>query len=131
VAPDTKFEPATVIVVPPVVGPEVGDTEVTVGAGFVYVNPFASVADWPSGFVTWTLRAPAVPAGVVPRTCVALTNVTPVASTPFTRIVAPDTKLVPVTVIVVPPVVGPDVGDTDVTAGAAFEYVNAFASVAD
>ena len=50
--------------------------------------------------------------------CVALTNVTPVAATPPTRTVAPDTKFVPLIVIVVPPAVGPEVGDTDVTVGA-------------
>ena len=77
------------------------------------------VADWPFGLVIWTSRAPAVPAGVRAVTCVALTNVTLVAATPPTRTVAPETKLVPVRVIVVPPAVGPDVGETDVSVGAA------------
>ena len=52
------------------------------------------------------------------RTCVALRNVTPVADVPPTRTVAPETKLVPLIVIVVPPAVVPDVGDTEVTVGA-------------
>ena len=43
----------------------------------------------------------------------------PVAATPLTRTVAPDTNAVPFTVMVVPPPVGPDAGETDVTAGAA------------
>ena len=76
------------------------------------------VADWPFGLVICTSRAPAVPAGVRAVTCVALTNVTFVAAVPPTRTVAPDTKFVPVRVIVVPPAVGPDVGDTDVSVGA-------------
>ena len=36
---------------------------------------------------------------------------------PPTRTVAPDTKFVPVSVMVVPPAVGPDVGETDVSVG--------------
>ena len=59
-----------------------------------------------------------MPAGVVARSCVALTNVTPVADVPPTRTVAPETKLVPVSVMTVPPAVGPAVGDTDVSVGA-------------
>jgi hypothetical protein len=42
-----------------------------------------------------------------------LTNVTLVAATPPILIVAPDSKLLPLTVISVPPVVGPLRGDTD------------------
>jgi hypothetical protein len=46
---------------------------------------------------------------------VELTHVTPLAATPPTRTVAPDTKFVPVRVIVVPPAVGPEVGETEVS----------------
>ncbi len=83
------------------------------------MKALARLAACPSGLVTWTLCAPAVPAGVTARTCVADRNVTPVAATPLTRTVAPETKAVPVIVIVVPPVVGPDVGESEVTVGAA------------
>ena len=83
------------------------------------MNAPARVAAWPSGLVTCTACAPAAPAGVTARTCVADRNVMPVAATPLTRTVAPDTNAVPFTVMVVPPPVGPDVGETDVTAGAA------------
>ena len=69
--------------------------------------------------MTCTSRAPAVPAGVRAVSCVALTNVTFVAAVPPTRTVAPETKFAPVSVIVVPPAVGPEVGDTDVSVGAA------------
>ncbi len=75
------------------------------------------VADWPFGFVIWTSRAPALPAGVRAVTCVALENATLVAATPATLTVAPETKFVPVSVMVVPPVVGPEAGETDVSVG--------------
>ncbi len=81
------------------------------------MNAPARVAAWPSGLVTCTVCAPAAPAGVTARTCVADRNVTPVAATPLTRTVAPETKAVPVIVIVVPPAVGPEVGETDVRPG--------------
>ena len=68
--------------------------------------------------MTCTSRAPAVPAGVRAVSCVALTNATFVAAAPPTRTVAPETKFAPVSVIVVPPAVGPEVGDTDVSVGA-------------
>ena len=83
------------------------------------MNAPARLAACPLGLVTCTALAPAVPAGVTARTCVAERNVTPVAATPFTCTVAPETNAAPVIVIVVPPVVGPDAGDTVVTAGAA------------
>ena len=60
---------------------------------------------------------PAAAAGVFARSCVADTKVTPVAATPLTRTVAPETKLLPVIVIVVPPAVGPEVGETEVRPG--------------
>ena len=81
------------------------------------MNAPVRVADCPPGLVICTSRAPAVPAGVVARTCVALTNVTAVAAVPPTRTVAPDTKFVPASVITVPPVLGPDDGVTDVSVG--------------
>ena len=81
------------------------------------MNALASDADWPLGFAICTVRAPALPAGVVARTWVAETNVTPVAGMPLTSTVAPDTKLVPARVMVVPPVDGPDAGLIDVSVG--------------
>ena len=81
------------------------------------MNCAAAVADWPFEFVTWTLLAPAVPAGDVARSCVELTSVTPVAATPPMRTVAPVAKFVPAIVITVPPAVGPLVGVKDVIVG--------------
>jgi hypothetical protein len=48
---------------------------------------------------------------------VELTTVTPVAATPPRVSVAPPTKLLPVTVMNVPPAAGPDVGLTESTRG--------------
>jgi len=56
-------------------------------------------------------------AGVRAVSFVELTKVTLVANLPPTLMVAPDTKFVPVTVINVPPDVGPLPGDTAVGAG--------------
>ena len=77
----------------------------------VYVNA-PDLVEVPPAVVTATLLAPTVPAGVLAVIEVALTTTTLVAEAPpiFT-LVAP-VKFVPVMVIVVPPVVGPDVGVT-------------------
>jgi hypothetical protein len=117
VAPDKKFVPVMVIAVPPAVGPPVGLTPEIVGAGAVYVKAFDRVALPPSGFVTMTATAPAALAGVVAVSWVALAMLTFVAACPPTVTVAPVTKLVPVMVIAVPPVVGPVVGATALMVG--------------
>jgi hypothetical protein len=94
------------------------------------VNPLVFVPEPVSGFVTTTSRAPAVPAGVVALSDVELLNTTPVADAPPTVTVAPDWKPVPVIVIDVPPLTGPELGDTVVTVGSAL-YVNAFVFVTE
>ena len=77
----------------------------------VYVNA-PDLVEVPPAVVTATLLAPTVPAGVLAVIEVALTTTTFVADvTPIFTLVAP-VKFVPVMVIVVPPVVGPDVGVT-------------------
>jgi hypothetical protein len=68
--------------------------------------------------VTFTLTAPAAPAGVAAVIFVLLTTVTAVAALPPRVTVAPATKLLPLIVIAVPPVVGPETGVTLVTEGA-------------
>ena len=72
----------------------------------------------PPAVVTVTSTVP-VPAGAVAVIWVAELTVKPVAlvAPNFTAVAA--SKLVPVIVTVVPPAVGPDVGEIDVTAGAA------------
>ena len=62
---------------------------------------------------------PAVPAGVVAVMVVELVTLTPVAALPPMVTVVPLTKFVPVMVTLVPPAVGPELGDIAVTVGAA------------
>src|SRR2546426_12183963 len=74
---------------------------------------------------------PAACAGVVALICVALTTLTPVAVAPPTVTVAVASKFVPLIVIAVPPVVGPEVGLTPVTVGGGGAmYVNTSAGLA-
>ena len=75
--------------------------------------------DWVSGLVTTTLFVPAVPAGVIAVSEVALTKTTLVAALPPIVTVAPFTKPVPVIVTAVPPIVEPEFGVIEVTVGAA------------
>ena len=110
--------PVIVIAVPPAVGPDIGDTLVTVGAGATYVKALASDPLCKSVLVTVTPTAPAACAGVVAVIVVAFTTVTPVPALPPTLTVAPLANPVPVIVIPVPPPVDPDVGDALVTVGA-------------
>ena len=124
VAP-VKLVPVIVKAVPAVSGPDDGATLAMVGSA-TNVNAAAFVAVPPT-VVTATLCAPAVPAGVCAVIEVAVAT-TLVASTPPTFTVAP-VKFVPVIVIDVPAVSGPDVGDTLAMAGSA-TYVNAAAFVA-
>ena len=110
VAP-VKFVPVMVIVVPPVVGPDVGVTLLIVGSRTMYVNALVLVAV-PPAVVTATLLAPAVPAGVLAVTEVLDTTTMFVAAMPPTVTLVAPVKLVPAIVMVVPPVVGPEVGLT-------------------
>src|SRR5262249_48557769 len=118
IAPLTKFVPAIVTAVPPVVEPLFGVTLVTPGAGPLEVKPFVKVPGCVSGVVTRTFPAPAACAGVVAVSCVLLTNVTLVAAVPPNVTVAPVTKFVPAIVTAVPPDVEPLFGVTLVTPGA-------------
>jgi len=72
----------------------------------------------PPGVVTVALTVP-VPAGLVAVIDVAFTTRTFVAWRVPNETVAGRTKLVPVMVTTVPPLVGPDDGATSVTVGAA------------
>ena len=73
----------------------------------------------PPGVVTKTLAVPALPAGVEQVAEVADVMVTPVHAVPPTVIPVAPVKLVPVMVMDVPPAVGPLVGETEATVGAA------------
>ena len=81
----------------------------------------------PPGVVTKTLAVPALPAGVVQLTEVADVTVTPVHADPPTVMPVAPVRLVPVMVMDVPPAVGPLVGETEVTVGAATYVKKAFA----
>jgi hypothetical protein len=117
VAPVAKFVPVIVTAVPPAVVPLFGNTPVTVGIT-TYVNPLARLPLCPLT-VTVTVTAPALPAGVFAVMDVPLTTTTPVAAVPPNVTVAPVTKLVPVIVTEVPPLVVPLFGATPVTVGVA------------
>jgi hypothetical protein len=128
-APPWKPVPVIATVVPPLVGPEVGETLLTVG-GTVKVKAVASVADCESGLVTMIPTVPALSAGVTALICVELLTVTEVATTLPNATVAPAWKPMPVIVTDVPPVTGPELGETLLTVGGAAN-VKAAARVAD
>ena len=88
------------------------------------MKPFASVPDKPSGLITVTPNGPAAFDAVLAVRVVALTTVTLVAAAPPIVTVAPATKFVPETVIVVPPVVGPLAGLTLDTVGGGCALMN-------
>src|SRR6202011_4007844 len=124
VAP-VRFVPVIVTTVPPVVGPLVGLTAVTVGAGVTNVNWSAAVlALVPPAVVTVTSTAPAASAGELAVIEVALFTVKPVAAVPPNSTAVAPVRFVPVIVTTVPPVVGPLVGLTAVTVGAPTTKVN-------
>ena len=81
------------------------------------MNPLVRVPDWPPVLVTTTLTAPAACAGVLAVICVALTTTILVAAVPPNVTPAPAWNPVPVIVTAVPPLVGPLVGDTELTVG--------------
>jgi hypothetical protein len=108
-----KFVPVTVTVVVPALGPDVGLTPVTLGAGMYVYWSAAPVALVPPGVVTVTSTTP-LPAGAVAVMLVAPLSVKVAAVVPNLTALAP-LKFVPVIVTDVP--VGPDVGLTAVTVG--------------
>ena len=115
VAP-VKLVPVITTLVPPTIGPDVGARPVTVGAATKVKVP--TDVPVPPSVVTLTVTDPA-PAGEVAVICVAELTVKLVAAVaPNLTAVAP-VKLVPVMTTLVPPAVGPDVGASPVTVGAA------------
>ena len=75
----------------------------------------------PPGVVTKTLAVPALPAGAVAVMLVELTTVTSVAAVPPRVTAVTPVNLAPVMVMLVPPAVGPLVGEILVTVGGASE----------
>lgn len=112
-----RFVPPRVIVVPPVVGPELGVTDEMVGAGAKYVKPLGRLAV-PPEVVTETIFGPTLPGGVTAINVSALTTATAVAAAPPIVTEVVPIRFVPEMVMLIPPVVGPDAGATEVTVGA-------------
>src|SRR6204780_1488472 len=111
VAP-VKPWPVMVTVVPPVDGPELGEILVMTGEEKVKLSAGRG-ALVPSGVMTWTAATRADSAGDTTVMVVSLTTVRSVPATvPKTTSVAP-VKWVPVMVTVVPPLVGPVLGDSE------------------
>jgi hypothetical protein len=82
------------------------------------VKPPVRVDDSPQPLLITMSRAPAVPAGVTAVRRVGLVDATFVAAAPpIRRVMLRLVKLVPVTVINVPPAIGPEAGDTAVMVG--------------
>ena len=99
-------------------GPRTGSTDVTVGGGS-YVNPFGKIAV-PLELVTSTSTGPAATARgdlhvrlVAPSTLMKVAAVFPIS----TRVSGVEVKPVPVTVMRIPPDMGPKSGSTLVTVG--------------
>ena len=104
-------------VVPPLVVPDVGVSEVTVGVGAVRYSWAVPDVPVPPAVVTLTFTAPATWGLVLAWTTVGLVTVKDVAAVaPKWTAVAPMNP-VPVILTVVPPLVVPDVGVSEVTVG--------------
>ena len=82
------------------------------------MKPPGRVVVRPQPLVSTMSRAPAVPAGVTAVSVVLLVDTTFVAATPPIRTVMLRlVKVVPRSVINVPPAIGPEAGDTEVIVG--------------
>ena len=125
-----KFVPVIVKAVPPNVVPNAGAMLAMVGADeAIYVNAPVLVTG-PLTVFTKTSFKPAVPAGVTAIICDSNLLVMLANEPPTSTLVAPS-KLVPVIVIVVAPVVGPVTGLTSEMVGVGTTYVNAPVLVTD
>ena len=127
-----KPVPVMVTGVPPAAGPALGATELTVGTGAKYLKwSDGEVAEVPPGVMTVTSTVPGACAGEVAVIWVAETTVKlEAAVAPKWTAVAP-VKPVPVMVTEVPPAVGPVVGATELTVGAATKVKSSAEEVAE
>ena len=83
------------------------------------MNALARPPLCPPGLLTFTITAPALPAGVVAVIVVLFVTTTFLAAVPPNVTVAPAAKFIPVIVTAVPPAVDPLFGLTLVTVGGA------------
>src|SRR5437016_4963197 len=98
-----KFVPVITTWLPPDVGPEGGDNDVTVGTEAWYRNRSAATGvDVPSALETSTSTVPAAPAGAMAWICVGELTVNCATAAPNVTVVA-DVKFVPVISTTVPP----------------------------
>jgi hypothetical protein len=117
VTPCWKLEPFTLTVVPPAISPALGETLEIVGAGlYVYVDG-PLTADVPAEFVTRMFVDPELRAGEATLIAVSESTVNVGAFVDPKRTCVVPLNPVPVTVTVVPPVVGPLCGATPVMTG--------------
>jgi hypothetical protein len=119
-----RWVPVMVTLVPPVVDPVVGVTDVTAGPGVTKVKA-VGLEPVPCVVLTETVTLPGAWAGVVAVTFVGDVTCTDVAVVkPNVTVVVP-VRCTPVMITLVPPVVDPEVGVTVVTVGAGVTYVKA------
>lgn len=117
VAPLTKLVPVIEIAVPPAAGPEEGKIWAIASGMLIYLNPLVTPVTNPPGLETSTGTVAATPGGVVVWIWFGLTTVTLEENTPPKLTVTPGTKPVPVIVTTVPPLAGPEIGETLDTSG--------------
>ena len=116
VAP-VKVVPVIVTGVPPAIGPDVGETALTVGSATNLKWSAGEVAEVPPAVVTVTSTVPAAWAGEVVVILLLESTVKEAAAVvPKCTAVAP-VRWVPVIVTRMPPTVGPEVGETPWTVG--------------
>ena len=113
-----KLVPVMVTLVPPAIGPAVGETPVTAGAAVKVKWSALEGAVAPPGVVTTTSTVPADAPGLVADIDVALLTVKLLAAVLPKVTALAEVRLVPVMVTLVPPLSGPEVGETAVTVGA-------------
>src|SRR5690348_11781839 len=113
-----KFVPVIVTSVPPPVGPVFGLRPETAGAAMNWNRSLALVALVPPAVVTVTSTVAAGASGDTASIDVSPFTVKLVAAVPPKPTAVAPVNPVPVMLTVVPPVAGPEVGETAVTLGA-------------
>src|SRR6185295_643562 len=113
----SKLLPVMVTLVPPLVGPTLGPIEVTVGGSRYSKSDAESPTDSPAALMARMDTVPDSLADGVVRVSSVLEITVGITSTLPITTSEPAVKFVPVTVISVPPLVGPAFGLTPMTVG--------------
>jgi hypothetical protein len=127
-APGTKFVPLIVTVLPVIA--DVGANDATVGGPYAYRLCF-DVALVAPPVVTVTFTTPDASAGATAVNCVEETNVGGVAVVDPNLTVELEVKLVPLIVTVLPPVAGPEFGETEAITGRSGQLITTSGSAPD